>query len=77
MKLLFFISDPKSLNRTCLSFSVYANTSRLIIFNPVRGAIECVDGIRAISMVWIAIGHFFGAFPPIINIADYYQVLDM
>ncbi|XP_026314798.1 O-acyltransferase like protein-like [Hyposmocoma kahamanoa] len=24
-------------------------------------------------MVWVAIGHFFGAFPPIINIADYYQ----
>ncbi|XP_026315722.1 O-acyltransferase like protein-like [Hyposmocoma kahamanoa] len=65
--------DPKSLNKIHQSFSVYTNSRRLITFNPVRGAIECVDGIRAITMVWIVIGHLF-AFPPtIVNNLDFYQ----
>ncbi|XP_026315714.1 O-acyltransferase like protein-like [Hyposmocoma kahamanoa] len=65
--------DPKSLNTICLSFSAYTNSRRLITFKPVRGTLECVDGIRAITMAWIVIGHSFGVFPPLINNIDYFR----
>ncbi|XP_026315716.1 nose resistant to fluoxetine protein 6-like [Hyposmocoma kahamanoa] len=62
--------DPKSLNTIYQSFSVYTNTRRLITYKPARGALECVDGIRAISMAWIVVGHSFGAVPALINELD-------
>ncbi|XP_039753298.1 O-acyltransferase like protein-like [Pararge aegeria] len=40
-------------------FSVYTNTKRFLTFNKVPGALECVDGIRAISMLWVIFGHTY------------------
>lgn len=71
----FCFSDSKSLNPLCLSFSVYTNSRRLVTYTPVRGALESVDGIRAISMAWIIIGHTFAGFPPLVNNLDYFQVI--
>ncbi|XP_026315634.1 O-acyltransferase like protein-like isoform X2 [Hyposmocoma kahamanoa] len=65
--------DPKSLNTICLSFSIYTNSRSLVTYKPVRGALECVDGIRAISMAWIVVGHTFGSFPPFINSLEFMQ----
>ncbi|XP_026315718.1 uncharacterized protein LOC113227060 [Hyposmocoma kahamanoa] len=65
--------DPKSLNTICLSFSVYTNSRRLITFKPVRGAIECVDGIRAITMLWIVLGHLIAYPPPLLNNLDLFR----
>ncbi|XP_026315721.1 uncharacterized protein LOC113227063 [Hyposmocoma kahamanoa] len=64
--------DPKSLNTICLSFSAYTNARRLITYKPVRGALECVDGIRVISMTWVVLAHSFSGFIPIINSVDVY-----
>ncbi|XP_073955792.1 nose resistant to fluoxetine protein 6-like [Choristoneura fumiferana] len=41
------------------SFSVYTNTKRFLTFNTYPGALECVDGIRAISMMWVIVGHAY------------------
>ncbi|XP_026315635.1 O-acyltransferase like protein-like [Hyposmocoma kahamanoa] len=65
--------DPKSLSAICQSFSVYTNARRLITYKPVRGALECVDGIRAISMAWIVIGHTFSSNLPFINNLDLFE----
>ncbi|XP_026319605.1 O-acyltransferase like protein-like [Hyposmocoma kahamanoa] len=67
--------DPKSLSTVYQSFSVYTNSSRLITYKPVRDALECVDGIRAITMAWIIIGHTMYFLPPFINIVDLSQTL--
>ncbi|XP_026315715.1 O-acyltransferase like protein-like [Hyposmocoma kahamanoa] len=67
-----WIDYPKSLSTICQSFSMYTNSRRLITYKPVRGALECIDGIRAISMAWIVIGHTFSGYPPLINNLDYF-----
>ncbi|XP_052759590.1 nose resistant to fluoxetine protein 6-like isoform X1 [Galleria mellonella] len=41
------------------AFSVYTNTRRFLTFKTHPGALECVDGIRAISMAWVVIGHTY------------------
>ncbi|XP_026319621.1 nose resistant to fluoxetine protein 6-like [Hyposmocoma kahamanoa] len=66
--------DPKALNTICLSFSVYTNSRRLVTYKPVRGSLECVDGIRAITMSWIILGHTFTRLPPIMNLLEAFQI---
>ncbi|XP_059055499.1 O-acyltransferase like protein-like [Achroia grisella] len=51
--------DVKKANKLYLSFSVYTNTNRLVTYKPVPGALECLDGIRAIAMIWVIIGHTY------------------
>ncbi|VVD05422.1 unnamed protein product [Leptidea sinapis] len=41
------------------SFSVYTNTRRFLTFRKSKSALECVDGIRALSMFWVIIGHSY------------------
>lgn len=51
------VSDPKHVNKIYQSFSVVTNTRQLVTYTAVPGAIECLDGMRAISMIWIVVGH--------------------
>ncbi|CAH2108553.1 unnamed protein product [Euphydryas editha] len=51
--------DPKKANIYLRSFSVYSNTRRLLTFTPNANALNCLDGIRSISMMWVIIGHTF------------------
>lgn len=53
------ILDPKTANTLYRCFSVYTNTRRFLTFNTVPGALECIDGIRAISMLWVVVGHTY------------------
>ncbi|XP_052741526.1 nose resistant to fluoxetine protein 6-like [Bicyclus anynana] len=41
------------------SFSVYTNTRRFLTFSQPAGSLECVDGIRAVSMLWVIFGHTY------------------
>ncbi|XP_075974719.1 nose resistant to fluoxetine protein 6-like [Anticarsia gemmatalis] len=56
---VFLRKDPKKINKLGVSFSVYTNTRRLVTYNPVPGAIECLDGVRSFAMMWVIIGHTF------------------
>ncbi|KAJ2948826.1 hypothetical protein O0L34_g5754 [Tuta absoluta] len=40
-------------------FSIYTNTRRFLTFKSSPTALECVDGIRAISMLWVVVGHTY------------------
>ncbi|XP_045494785.1 O-acyltransferase like protein-like [Colias croceus] len=51
--------DPKQINPIYSSFSVYTNARRLTTFSTSSNALECLDGIRAISMIWVILGHTF------------------
>ncbi|XP_028030312.1 nose resistant to fluoxetine protein 6-like [Bombyx mandarina] len=51
--------DPEKSNKLLKSFSIYTNTKRLVVYKPVNGAIECLDGVRALAMAWVIVGHTF------------------
>ncbi|KAJ8730602.1 hypothetical protein PYW08_002015 [Mythimna loreyi] len=70
--------DPKEINKLLISFSAYTNTRRLVTYTPVPGALECLDGIRALAMMWVIIGHTFGiqiASPIMANHVDVFNYM--
>ncbi|XP_050346925.1 O-acyltransferase like protein-like [Nymphalis io] len=54
--------DPKKANIFYRTFSVYTNTRRLLNFAPNSNALNCLDGIRSISMMWVVVGHTFSMY---------------
>ncbi|CAB3260981.1 unnamed protein product [Arctia plantaginis] len=68
----FGVKNTSNVSRLYSSFSIYTNSQRFFIFKSSPDALECLDGIRAISMLWI-VGHhlytlYFGAI--IYNLTD-------
>ncbi|CAH0585974.1 unnamed protein product [Chrysodeixis includens] len=51
--------DAQRINQIYACFSVYTNTRRTLTFSSSPGMLECVDGIRAISMLWVVVGHTY------------------
>ncbi|CAH0715886.1 unnamed protein product, partial [Brenthis ino] len=51
--------DKSQISSLYRCFSIYTNTTRFLTFNNIPGALECVDGIRAISMLWVIFGHTY------------------
>ncbi|KAG6445706.1 O-acyltransferase like protein [Manduca sexta] len=54
-------------------FSVYTNGRRLMTFTSGCDSIECVDGIRALAMLWVLVGHAFTSVPFWANPIDTFQ----
>ncbi|KAI5642781.1 acyltransferase family domain-containing protein [Phthorimaea operculella] len=64
----FFQNDPKQKSADIYkTFSIYTNSRRLTTFTHNPNNLNCLDGIRAISMFWIVVGHAFLLMPPIVN----------
>ncbi|XP_049886584.1 nose resistant to fluoxetine protein 6-like [Pectinophora gossypiella] len=40
-------------------FSVYTNTGRLLNFSSNSRALDCIDGVRSIALLWIIVVHTF------------------
>ncbi|XP_075974092.1 O-acyltransferase like protein-like [Anticarsia gemmatalis] len=55
--------DIKQVNPIYQSCSLYTNSQRLTTFNYGPTNLNCIDGIRALSMMWIILGHSFGTEP--------------
>ncbi|XP_037294350.1 nose resistant to fluoxetine protein 6 [Manduca sexta] len=51
--------NRSEINRLYQSFSVYTNTRRLVTFIQEPGSLDCVDGIRTLSMLWVVLGHTY------------------
>ncbi|GBP20422.1 Nose resistant to fluoxetine protein 6 [Eumeta japonica] len=49
--------DPKEKSTLYICFSVYTNTQRLLTFKAGADSLDCLDGIRAISIIWVIVGH--------------------
>ncbi|XP_050668627.1 uncharacterized protein LOC126967954 isoform X2 [Leptidea sinapis] len=62
--------DPKKINPTNRMFSLYTNTKRLVTFGKTANALECLDGIRSVSMMWVIIGHTFSMYSSYANVLD-------
>ncbi|XP_052739546.1 nose resistant to fluoxetine protein 6-like [Bicyclus anynana] len=51
--------DPKRVNEILISFSALTNCRRLLDMNPNSDNISCLDGIRALAILWVVVGHVF------------------
>ncbi|XP_073949763.1 nose resistant to fluoxetine protein 6-like [Choristoneura fumiferana] len=67
--------DPRKSSTLGKSFSVYNNTRRLLTFNSAPGALECLDGIRALAITWVIIGHTYSTqlHAPFYNRLDFFS----
>ncbi|XP_013136895.1 PREDICTED: nose resistant to fluoxetine protein 6-like isoform X2 [Papilio polytes] len=65
--------DSKSANKIFCMFSVYSNTRRLLTFTSSSGALECIDGVRALAMLWVLLGHSFSSQPFTYNAIESFQ----
>uniref|UniRef100_A0A182INL9 Nose resistant-to-fluoxetine protein N-terminal domain-containing protein n=1 Tax=Anopheles atroparvus TaxID=41427 RepID=A0A182INL9_ANOAO len=59
---LFFIHQKKTAPSVVKRFSAYTNIGHVFRINPravgkENGVLECVNGIRALSMLWIIVNH--------------------
>ncbi|KOB72902.1 Nose resistant to fluoxetine protein 6, partial [Operophtera brumata] len=52
-------NDPKLSHPLYTSFSVYTNGRRLMTFTTTPMTLHCLDGIRALAMAWVVVGHSF------------------
>ncbi|KAF4527660.1 hypothetical protein B566_EDAN010885 [Ephemera danica] len=52
-------SDAGSWRATIAAFDARASLHQVLSKNHSPGALKCVDGVRAITMLWILIGHRF------------------
>ncbi|XP_063893606.1 nose resistant to fluoxetine protein 6 [Helicoverpa armigera] len=53
--------DPKTVSVIGRCFSVYTNGRRVMNFQSSPNSIECLDGIRAMAMLWVVLGHTFSS----------------
>lgn len=62
--LIFFFETEEPLFFKILSgFSAYTNTKRIFdISNNSEGKLDCLDGIRSLSISWVIMGHSYGFF---------------
>ncbi|CAG4952667.1 unnamed protein product [Colias eurytheme] len=67
-----FVRKRMKTNSLLSSFSIYSNTRSLLNFRSDNTTLHCVDGIRALSMLWVICGHTYivGFFPTIHNGID-------
>ncbi|XP_045517699.1 nose resistant to fluoxetine protein 6-like [Pieris brassicae] len=70
-----FIKKSRSKHYLLSSLSLYTNTKRLLNFESSQSTINCVDGIRSLSMLWVIYGHtyVFQILSPAHNILDLMQ----
>ncbi|XP_045485659.1 nose resistant to fluoxetine protein 6 isoform X1 [Pieris rapae] len=62
--------DTKQISPLLRSFSVYTNTRRLTTFSSNANTLDCLDGIRAISMMWVILGHTFSMYNTFVNLLE-------
>ncbi|VVD05419.1 unnamed protein product [Leptidea sinapis] len=56
---LFTQYKSTSGNTLITSFSLTKNVQRIFAFKKSNNYIECIDGIRALSMLWVILGHTY------------------
>ncbi|KAI8422371.1 hypothetical protein MSG28_006231 [Choristoneura fumiferana] len=65
----------KKANKLYCCFSVYTNTNRLMTFTEKSGSLDCLDGMRSLSILWIILGHVYSNYLIIyaINLSEFFE----
>lgn len=53
----FLFSERHRRHNVLVSFSIWSNTSRLLKLSHNTESLTCLNGLRAISILWIVLGH--------------------
>ncbi|XP_076436701.1 nose resistant to fluoxetine protein 6-like [Babylonia areolata] len=53
------VCQPGMLSKVLMAFSVYTNGAKLLSTDQAAGTLDCVHGIRFLSMTWVVLGHTF------------------
>ncbi|VVC99834.1 unnamed protein product [Leptidea sinapis] len=74
---LFYLKRSSKRMHPLRLFSAYSNLADLLRCSDKPGSLECLDGIRAIAMIWVVLGHTFFILlyvtANILDIAEWYQ----
>ncbi|XP_050668645.1 nose resistant to fluoxetine protein 6-like isoform X1 [Leptidea sinapis] len=74
---LFYLKRSSKRMHPLRLFSAYSNLADLLRSSDKPGTLECLDGIRAIAMIWVVLGHTFFILlyvtANILDIAEWYQ----
>ena len=75
---LFMRHQEKEQNGILSCMSIYTNTGKILDMTPSKGhsTIDCLNGIRALSITWIMYGHryFITLLYPVANLATWSEV---
>ncbi|RVE48691.1 hypothetical protein evm_006657 [Chilo suppressalis] len=52
-------NDSKKANKLYKTFSVFTNTRKFLTFRSDANALNCVEGVRALAMLWVILIHTF------------------
>lgn len=65
------LSDP-----WLLAFSLYSNGKKLLNVNSSPDSLECLHGVRFLSIAWVVLGHryFFASQQALLNLTAIFQV---
>ncbi|XP_064616438.1 nose resistant to fluoxetine protein 6-like isoform X2 [Liolophura sinensis] len=71
------VASPPSILAKCLaSFSVYTNGRKILSTAQAPGSLNCLHGIRFLSMSWVILGHTYGIMLTVSdNMAEYVPVI--
>lgn len=76
IKSIYFSGNQNSHHDLLISFSIWTNTSKLTSINRSPKSIRCLHGLRAISILWVILGHRF-TLTGIIPITNFVEIKDV
>ncbi|XP_050668647.1 nose resistant to fluoxetine protein 6-like [Leptidea sinapis] len=63
---LFYLKRSSDQMHLLRLFSAYTNMAYLLRSSSKPGTLECLDGIRAIAIIWVILGHTFAVIPSVV-----------
>jgi len=70
--------DLKMWEKFLMAFSLYTNTGKLFaITQPSKDHLNCLDGIRFLSISWVMLGHWFGNMGTVFKVNNFFPTAEL
>lgn len=71
-----YYASVSGFQKALLAFSVIGNGKKVLSMEAKAGQLDCIHGIRFISMTWVILGHtYYFAAKYVANLVDFMQIL--